>query len=335
MVMYERGIEVESLAAREGKSWGHKSKTGPFDTISLPRLVGKEIRMEVKRRYHRISLVMFVALTLLISGCVGVRIRASDSMLQENSIKKIAILATGRVEWPRMGWGRKEPILGLTESKKALETVVSHTKSVLSSKGYEIIFSEPAGIGYYNPFYKENWVYENYGEKGEEARKWQVTERKPAYEYPVVENNQEFCRAIRNVFEQMELAIYGHTVYSFILSKDDLDIIRQVTGADTICFSRVYGQKFSRGRKIAVAAIAAALGSSATAEDSQETAYFFVDARTGDILWQYWTYLMGKDPMFSVETMDIALKYFPEINKTMNPKCKKKNPVGPIYDCPR
>ncbi len=289
--------------------------------------------MKDKRGCHSISLVMFIALTLLISGCVGVRIRASDSMMQENSIEKIAILATGRVEWPRMAG--KEPVLGMTENKKALDAVVSWTKNVLSKKGYEIVFSEPAGIGYYNSFYKENWVYENYDEKGEQSRKWQVTDRKPAYEYPVVENNQELSKAVRNVFEQMELAIYGRTPNSFIPSKDDLDIIRQVTGADTICFSRVYGRKFSTGRKIAGAAIAAALGTSSTVQDSQETFYVFVNASTGEVLWQHGVYIMGKDPTFPVVTMEMALKYFPEINKTMNPKCKKKSPMGPIYDCPR
>jgi hypothetical protein len=299
----------------------------------LPGLLGKEVRMNVKMRCYRISLAMFVALTFLISGCAGVRIRASDSMMQENSTKKIAILATGRVEWPRMAG--KEPVLGMAENKKALEAMVSWTKTVLSRKGYEIVFSEPAGIGYYNPFYKENWVYENYDEKGEESRKWQVTDRKPAYEYPVIENNQEFCRAIRNVFEQMELAIYGRTLNSFIPSKDDLDIIRQVTGADTICFSRVYGRKFSTRRKIAGVAIAAALGTTSTVEDSQETFYVFVSVSTGEVLWQHGVYIMGKDPTFPVVTMDMALRYFPEINKTMNPKCKKKNTTGPIYDCPR
>jgi hypothetical protein len=100
------------------------------------------------------SLAILIASLTLVVGCAGVPIRASDSLFQQNSIKKIAILSTGRVEWPRMGG--EEPVLGLTENKQALEMLTPILEESLINRGYEVFFSEPVGIGYYNLFYKEN-----------------------------------------------------------------------------------------------------------------------------------------------------------------------------------
>lgn len=248
-------------------------------------------------------------------------------MFRENSIKGIAILGGGRLEWPRpMG---KEPVLGLPDTKMALEILVPKAKEVLSGKRYEIVFSEPVGIGYYNPLYKENWVYENYGEKKEESRKWQITDKRPAYEYPIVQNNPEFAKAVQSLYEQVELAIYQRRMNTFVFSPNDLEVVRQVTGADVICFNRVFGQKFSIGRKVTAALVAGA-----TLQDTLESFFIFADARTGEILWQHGMYLAGVDPVsFGTKYIPVILNYFPERNKPVDAKCKKKDVAGPIYEC--
>jgi len=263
-----------------------------------------------------VALIFFV----LISGCVGLRgvpVRASDSMFQENSIKKIAILSAGRVEWPR--WARKEPVLGLVESKQSLGMITPKLREILVNKGYEVVFSEPVGIGYYSPFYKENWVIENYGEKDGEIKRLEMPDNSPAFEYPVVQDNQEFRKAVRNIFEQIELALYRRDLNIVSLSKNDLEVIRQVTGGDTIFFFRVWGRRFSTQRKVATAF---RYPPNHPDRDCGSYLLLFVNASSGEVLWEGVSF--GKDPSVPEKTgVNEILRYFPRINQTMDTKCKK------------
>jgi len=276
--------------------------------------------MKISWTLYKPSLVILIASVTLVSGCVGlsgVPVRASDSMFQENSVEKIAILSAGRVEWPR--WARKEPVLGLAESKQSLAMITPKLREILVDKGYEIVFSEPVGIGYYSPFYKENWVIKNYGEKDGEIEKLQVADNGPAFEYPVVQDNQEFRKAVRNIFEQIELALYRRDLNIVSLSKNDLEVIRQVTGGDTIFFFRVWGRRFSTQRKVATAFRYPPHHSD---RDWGSYLLFFVNASSGEVLWE--GVCVGKDPSVPEKTgvMEI-LRYFPRINQTMDTKWKK------------
>lgn len=286
--------------------------------------------MKIRRRLHKASLVVLIALSMFAFGCGGFYLRASDSMFKGNSIKKIAILSTGRVVWPRV-YG-KEPVLGLTENKQALTILTPKLREILVNKGYEVVFSEPVGIGYFSPYYKENWVIET--EKGEEY-KWQVVDYRPAFEYPVVQNNQEFCKAVRNIFEQIEAAIkYYHKLWTFTPFKDDLEVIRQVTGADTICLMRVSGDKFSTIRKT----MRKVFGQYAPRGNEWVHAFlFFVNTSSGEVLWQNHAFpRWEQDPANPGEmVVNEPLKYFPKINQPMEGKCKKKDPDGPKYKCPK
>jgi hypothetical protein len=185
-------------------------------------------------------------------------------------------------------------------------------------------------IGYYSPSYKENWVIENYGEKDEQFKKWQVMDNSPAFEYPAVQNNQEFCKAVRNIFEQIELAIYRLDLNIFSPSKNDLEVIRQVTGADTICFNRVRGRRFSTRRKVATA-----FDWDRPAKDWDSYLLSFVNVSSGEVLWQGVS--VGKDPSVPEKTgVNELLRYFPKIDQTMDTtKCKKKDLDGPTYVCPK
>ena len=282
--------------------------------------------MKITRSLYKAILVISIASLTPVLGCGGIRLRASDSMLQKNPIKKVAILSTGRIEWPRAGvFGEKEGVLGLTENKEALAMLTPNMRDIVVSKGYEVVFSEPVGIGYYNPSYKENWVMEENGDGAERFKKWQVLDKSPAFEYPAVQN-QDFRRAVRNVFEQIELAIYRRELYTFAPSKNDLEVIRQITGADTICFIRVFGRKYSRARKMVHA-----MGRMYSAEIF-DYKLLFVDATSGEVLWQHGSYFPVRIAVELEE--EVVFRWFPEINQPMGPRCKKKDPVGPIYECP-
>lgn len=288
--------------------------------------------MKMPRSLYKAILVISIASLTLLLGCGGYKLRISDSMFQENAIQKIAILSTGRIEWPRRQapfGGYKEGVLGLTENKQALAILAPKLRDILVNKGYEVVFSEPVGIGYYNPFYKENWVIEKNGEKGERFKKWQVLDNSPAFEYPVVQNNQEFRRAVRNIFEQIELAIYRRELKTFAPSRNDLEIIQQVTRADTICFNRVFGHKYSRARKMVFHNFFGKIY-----RDIEESSLLFVNASSGEVLWLR-RFHSWEDPAApGEESVSKPLGYFPKINQPMESKCKKKDPVGPIYKCP-
>jgi hypothetical protein len=164
-------------------------------------------------------------------------------------------------------------------------------------------------------------VIENYTEKGEECKKWHVVDKKPAFEYPVVQNNPEFSAAVRNIFEQIELAICLRQLTTFTPTKNDLEVIRQATGADTVCLCRVYGQKYSTRRKLGTALLAAAAGTTSTVNDTVESFLVFVDLSSGEVLWQHGLYFIGSDPVNPGEmVVNEPLRYFPKINETMEPK---------------
>ena len=207
-------------------------------------------------------------------------------MLNENPMKKVAVVGSARVEWPRVGISA----LGLRESKAALEGLLPKAGEVLSTKGYTVTFCEPAGVGYNNN--SEVLVYENYGEEGNDTKKWKKPygDPTPAYEYPAAQNNREFGDAIRHVFRGIESAISTNRLDLFTPNAKDLSVIGQATGADTICFVRVYGTRYSTRRKVGVFLMTTAFspyGVGSAPKDYTESFFICADAKTGAVLWQH------------------------------------------------
>jgi hypothetical protein len=78
------------------------------------------------------------------------------------------------------------------------------------------------------------------------------------------------------------------------------------------------------------------LYSSGPVKDIVVSSWFFVDASSGEVLWQHGMGFIGKDATNPGEkVVRDPLRYFPKINETMEPKCKKKDPTGPFYECPK
>jgi hypothetical protein len=310
-----------------------------------------------KMSYKKVFVLSIIVCGLFVSACSSkVSIRASDSMFKENPVKKIAVIAEGKVQWPGLGGFKVNPaLLGLQESKEALATHLPQTKDVFTKKGYEVVFCEPTGIGYYSPFDETSgrWVVD-YGEptepKSEEnkeskesketegnkeakkntekpnSKKWQIQGMEPAFEYPIVKNNPDLKKASKSIFEDFELSIYRRTINFYVPKKEDLKIIQNITNADTICVNRVFGLKYSNRRKIA-----AALLVGGGLSDTVESFFVCVNASTGEVLWQNGIYTLG-DPTSPSETyIDNVLKLFPEINKPITAKCEKVK--DQIYQC--
>ena len=264
-----------------------------------------------------------MVLAILASGCVRVPdLRAPDSFFTENPAKKVAVFSSGRVDWPRMAG--KEALLGLAESKQALETITPAICSALKAKGYDVVLCEPAGIAYYNPSYKENWVVEREGG----GREWQLKDKEPAYLYPALQKDSQLSQALRNIHEKMELDLSKRQWARFVPEKDDLQVVMKATGADTICLSRIHGGKFSTARKAGALATTVALAmvgvSGPLVSDWTELSLSCASLVTGEVLWQY-ARTVSVDPVVPGDALvPPALEYFPDKDKPLDAKYKKE-----------
>ena len=289
--------------------------------------------MKVRKEQRKGAIAIVTIITLIfIGGCASkVKIRASDMMLKENRVKKIAVLAEGKINWPRMGKGGQ--VLGVSDSKKALREHISKTKQILTNKGYEVVFAEPVGIGYYC---KKWWLMpERYGED-ESCQLQLIEDSKPVFTYPKFQDSQEFSKAVHNINEQLELALVEKRLDSFVPSKKDIEVIQQATEADTICLNRIYGVKFSTRRKAGAFALGVVAGMFGAyghghISDMVESYFVFIDATRGDVLWQHGIYTQGEPIEPSEKFLENVLKFFPARNEPFDQKACAKGKDGFVY----
>jgi len=264
-----------------------------------------------------------VVLAIVASGCAHVPdLRAPDSFFTENPAKKLAVISSGRVDWP--GMAGNEAVLGFAESKKALETITPAICSAFKAKAYDVVLCEPAGIAYYNPSYKENRV----SEEGGGGKEWQLKDKEPAYLYPALQKDPQLSQALRNIHEKMELDLGKRQWSRFVPEKDDLQVVMKATGADTICLSRIHGRKFSAARKAAAVATTVLLAMVGAAgpmvNDWMELSLICATPVTGEVLWQY-ALTMSVDPVAPGDALvPAALQYFPGRDKPLDAKYKRE-----------
>jgi hypothetical protein len=267
--------------------------------------------------------VLVVPVVLLVSACANptVRIRAADSMFNENPAKKIAVVSSARISWPRMGRGN-EAGLGFAESKQVVERITPDLCKALNQKGYETVYCAPVGIGFYNPALKENLVFEKDGG----GKEWNLKDNEPAYLYPAAQNDPKLNQALRNINEKMELDIGKRQWGAFVPEKDDLRVVAQATGADTVCITRVYGRKYSQGRKagaMAMTVAAAMFGVINTnmPTETTEIALSCTSAASGEVIWQY-AKQMSADPVEGggATVIPAVLEHFPDRSKPLDAK---------------
>jgi hypothetical protein len=253
------------------------------------------------------------------SGCGGgVKIRAADKMLTANPVKNIAIIGGGKVFYPSHAAG-EEGLLCVAQSKECLSILLTQAKEALVQKGYNIVFCEPVGIGYYDPALRENWVCEDVGHSD---KRWQPKAGEPGYEYPIVERDPAFRQALRNIFEKINVAVRARTLSSYRPSPSDIAVLQKTTGADTIILERVYGREFTAGRHIGGFLLDVAIGPSSGFEphESVESFLICVEASTGEVLWQHGLFTNKPPGKPEASFMKQVLEPFPKINEPVNPK---------------
>jgi hypothetical protein len=259
----------------------------PFRSVLVSFLkrffVTRRALMKTKKNIENILLAaQIIILIYSFGGCSlsTVKLRASDKMLDDNSMDKIAVFGHGKINWPRMGRGGSA--LVLPDCIQATENALVQTKKVLAKKGYEVVCADPVGVG----FYSENmWLVEDLDDWKEE-KFTKIKDLRPIFVYPQFQHDQEFDKSVLNVIGQLNLAIKENRVGGFEPNKKDIEVIHQATGADTICLQRLYGIKYSTRRKIGKEFLQLFTYRKITVEDSVELLMIFVDARTGEVLWQ-------------------------------------------------
>jgi len=261
---------------------------------------------------------------LILSGCSagGINIRATDNMLESNPVNKIALFGEGKVNWPL--FGNKGGSIIVSTSKESLKNTLSMTKQVLNNKGYEVITSEPIGIGYNS---KGWWLVDD---SVEETEKKLIEDSSPIFLYQEMEEEKDTTEAARNIVDEFERALMASQLDSFSPPQGDVEIIQKHTDADTICFVRVYGVKYTDKRRagaLGMTILAGMVGAYGTQQDTTDKIdiyYVFIDANTSDVIWQHGEFMPG-DPIIPDEKLVAkVLNYFPEKDQPMNKEsCKR------------
>lgn len=275
--------------------------------------------------------ISFIIFFLLSWGCAPTtRIRAPENYFERNLSEKIAILSEGKVNWPRTQEAGN--VLVLPHCKEATEKSLSVTKEVLANKGYEVVYAEIVGVG----FNSQGWYYM----EDTESNLSKITDSKPIFLSTQFRDDTEFNKSVMNVIGQLELAIYQNRLHDFKPPKEDIDVIQQFTGADTICLHRVYGIKYSNRRKVGMAAlqVLSALpmflfpGAGPVADvpipsDEVQELYIFVDARTGEVLWQGDVFTEG-NPLNPKKYVENVLNFLPAANEPLDFRACRKAASG-------
>ena len=152
-----------------------------------------------------------------------------------------------------------------------------------------------------------------------------IKDIRPIFVYPQFQHDQDFDKSVLNVIGQLNLAIKENRVGSFLPDREDIEVIHQATGADTICLQRLYGKKYSTARKIVTAIQDLFTYFPVADEDYVELLLIFIDAKTGEVLWQSGESSKDENPINpSEEFVEDVLRLFPARNETLGQKgCAK------------
>jgi hypothetical protein len=237
---------------------------------------------------------------------VKTSIRASDVLITTNPIKKIAIIGESKVLRPRMGG--KKAVLSLTASKLFVEDSIQKLKQAFEKKGYQVVFAEPAGIGYYWYGPDGYWVYDFDAKEGE-LDKWRIEGTSPVYEYATIKNDSSLRNAARTEFERLNRYIANKRFLLYDPQKQNLATIAEANGADTVCFVRMFGKRYSTGREVGDAALtvlAAMFGTvrSSNLKEYKEVLTICSAVDTGQVLWQY-THSTSQDPLGNISSKQL------------------------------
>jgi len=310
-----------------------------------------------------------IAVLAVLGGCVtGTPLHARSELAKENNINRIAIFGSGRVIWPRLGG--KEPVIGLEASKQTLEFTLPMVKKELGAKGYQSIVVERVGV-LANPTYKQDWVFPLSGEfqepeeKTEEApkavggelppepekadktssfgRPYQLKNKAPAFVYDGYAKDPAALSAAKSVFDFLDSIppVFPASESKIADSNppaDALQLLGSRTGADTLCFARVTGNRFTKARKAAVVAMnAATIWFGVVMIPPQDSAHVNLacyDVASGKLAWHspFGAYL-GDPEAPNDGAITNGLRYFPQKGKPILASCKPDEKKSTVFSC--
>ena len=278
----------------------------------------------------RLGFWLIATSLLLIHGCTTIpHFRSDTNMAESNPIEKVAILVAGRVVWPRMG--NNEPGTDLEASKEVLVKLANEARSRFEAKGYQVALSEAAGVGYKNPLFKNNVVYPDYKNKGDEE-KYTAPDQSPIYVFPEIENNADLGGAVKQLFETMETNISNRTLDTMEYPLDDVKAIGTLTNSDAVCLVRGYGIKYSAARAAGAVALAL-LGSYVDTSDKLDILVSCADTKNGKVLYQRGFFIVKTPEEIESKDIDSAMLYFPSANETIPASCKPLDDNKRMYTC--
>lgn len=267
-----------------------------------------------------------ILICMLMTGCgIKTTMRASQSMLNENPMKKVTLLSGGKINWPGF---RGKMCIRQSDSLKAVEVMLGLAQNELAVRGYDVVVAEAVGIG----FQSMDWwlLPEAVEDATQEEQIVQITNEKPIYICPGFKGETSYQHAVVTLYDQMEHAFHKGSIDQFMPDPALVATIAEATGADTICLNRVSGAKYTKGRKVGTAILSAlfTVGGSGVS-DAVGSYYVFIDARTGQVLWQHGHFTQDDPLAPNGNFIQYAFKYLPQAGQPFDGTlCEKSEKQG-------
>lgn len=265
---------------------------------------------------------------LLLTACVTTPQFRADPIEQGSWPSKVTILVSGRVIWPRMAGN--EAGTDLEGSKQLVQRTSELIKSAFEAKRYRVQAAIPVGVGFRNERLKNNLIYPDYGKDGD-LNHYNAPDASPVFIFPQLKENSALMGPSRNLFESVEWHIEARNLNSMLFSSEEVRVIAQAMGSDSVCLVRVYGTKFSDARKIGTLL----LNRQASSTETLSLLVSCASAWDGSIVWQR-TVTMNKDPL-AIEPADIdsLLRFLPDATQPLPAECRPIEKNKRLYACDR
>jgi len=248
---------------------------------------------------------------------------ASDSLYRGNPIQRIAVFSSANVYWPRTG--SKQAVIDVKASMECQEKLLAMVKATLSQRGYAVGATVPVGVAFVDPHID----YSGFQYVGPDGSDVPWTTMAPVFEYPSLRSNPNFERAVRDFIEPLNAAIKEGRLPTHQPLPAAVKFIGQTIdpGADTLCYLRAIGDKYSAARKFGAAMFSRYGGG---LSDDLFASLMCVQVESGAVLWRDYVVNYGEDPVTpSLQDVATMTQYLPPRGYSMNPQVVRAD-GGPV-----
>ncbi|GEM_PF-5325155 len=134
--------------------------------------------------------------------------------------------------------GVKQPVVDIRASKQSQEKILPLLQGQLAQKGYEVANVSPTGVAFVSPDINYNDFY--FIDGGSEERK--VAAIGPVFEYPILKQNPDLEKAVREFVEQLNIARKAKRLSSFAPDREAINVIAKELAPALIALSYVCGR---------------------------------------------------------------------------------------------